>query len=106
MKIFHKLVRDRIPQIISQNGQKPVTRILQLEEYSEELERKLDEEVWEYHQDKNAEELADILEVVFALGESLGVSQAELLQIRDAKREKRGGFSDRIFLIATEEATD
>lgn len=97
--IFHKLVRDKIPQIIEAQGETPHVRILDHAEYAKCLEEKLDEEVREYHEGQNPEELADILEVVFALSENLGCSKEELLEIYQEKHEKRGGFHDRIFLI-------
>ena len=62
-----KLVRDNIPDIIRADGKTPVTRILNQEEYLNELDRKLQEEVAEYQADKSMEELADILEVLSAI---------------------------------------
>ena len=62
MKQYHKLIRDNIPNIIESKGGKAEIRILSDEEYPIYLEAKLDEEVGEYHRDKTAEELADILE--------------------------------------------
>ena len=98
--IYNKLVRDRIPELIEANGEKPHIRILEKEEYLHHLEAKLDEEVGEYHRDKNAEELADILEVVFALAEANGITRQELQAVYQKKHEARGGFADRIFLIS------
>lgn len=43
-QIYNKLVRDNIPNIISKNGETPITRVLSDVEYKEELERKLYEE--------------------------------------------------------------
>ena len=100
--IYNKLVRDKIPAIIESQGQIPHTRILSNEEYTAALEQKLDEEVGEYHKDKNLEELADILEVVCALAENLGHSKEELLEACRRKHEQRGGFRDRIYLISKE----
>ena len=100
---FNKLVRDRIPAIIEAGGERPVTRILNDEEYLRCLEQKLDEETAEYHEGKNLEELADILEVVYALAEGLGHSREELLSVCEKKHEARGGFADRVFLISKEE---
>ena len=99
---FNKLVRDRIPAIIEAGGERPVTRILNDEEYLRCLEQKLDEETAEYHEGKNLEELADILEVVYALAEGLGYSKEELLAVYEKKHEARGGFADRVFLISKE----
>lgn len=99
---YNKLVRDNIPRIIAEQGDIPVTRILNEEAYALCLERKLDEEVGEYHRDKNTEELADILEVVFALAELHGCTREELLAICQNKHDLRGGFRDRVFLIGKE----
>lgn len=92
-----KLVRDKIPQIIIADGKKPIIRILEQEEYLEELDRKLNEEVAEYQSDKSLEEMADVLEVLFAICEARGHSVADLMAVRDEKREKRGGFAQKIF---------
>ncbi len=43
-RIYNKLVRDRIPEIIKNKGETPVTRVLKESEYKEELEKKLLEE--------------------------------------------------------------
>ena len=99
---FHKLVRDKIPQIIEMSGKKPVTRILDEGEYIAALEQKLDEEVQEFHSDKNIEELADILEVVYALTEAKGYTLTQLHETCAQKREARGGFKERIFLISND----
>ncbi|MBQ4639953.1 MAG: nucleoside triphosphate pyrophosphohydrolase [Clostridia bacterium] len=102
MKEYHKLVRDKIPQIIRQGGETPFVRVLEDEEYIQHLEQKLDEEVQEYHTDKNVEELADILEVVYALAAAGGYSKEELLAVYQHKHDARGGFASRIFLIGKE----
>lgn len=99
---YRKLVRDKIPQIIEAQGEKPVIRILNDREYICCLEKKLDEEVAEFHSDKNAEELADILEVVYALAENMGCSRQKLMEIYQRKHEARGGFAERIFLVSKE----
>ena len=99
---YNKLVRDKIPAIIEALGKIARTCILSKEAYTCALEAKLDEEVTEFHKDKNLEELADILEVVYALAENLGHSKAELLEVYEKKHQERGGFRDRIFLISNE----
>ena len=100
MIVYNKLVRDRIPELIEKQGETPHIRILEQEEYLRHLERKLDEEVGEYHRDKNAEELADILEVVFALAQANGASRQELVEVWKKKHDARGGFEKKIFLIS------
>ena len=97
-----KLVRDKIPALIERNGEIPKIRILEEEEYHRCLEAKLDEEVAEFHADRNAEELADILEVVYALATATGCTEDALNTIRQEKAQKRGGFSKRILLETVE----
>lgn len=99
MKLYNKLVRDRIPEIIEANSEIPIARILDSAEYLKCLEAKLDEEVQEFHESKAPEELADILEVIYALAEKQGCSKQMLMDIYDRKHTSRGGFSKRIFLI-------
>ena len=100
--VYNKLVRDKIPDIIERQGRKAVFSVLEDAEYTEALERKLDEEVQEFHSDKNLEELADILEVVYALTENIGCSKEQLLEAYVKKHEERGGFRNRIFLLSNE----
>ena len=98
----HKLVRDKIPAIIEAQGKSAVFRVLEDVEYTEALENKLDEEVREFHSDKNLEELADILEVVYALTENIGATKEQLLEVYEKKHAERGGFLDRIFLLSND----
>ena len=102
MVTYNKLVRDKIPDIIQSSGETPNIRILEREEYFRHLEGKLDEEVGEYHRDQNIEELADILEVVYALAEAIGCTREDLLETYRKKHDARGGFDKRIFLISKE----
>ena len=99
--IYNKLVRDLIPDLIAAQGEKANIRILDDEEYAACLAKKLNEEVEEYHQEHNLEELADILEVVYARAELHG-GREELERIYTKKHEARGGFDKRIFLISKE----
>jgi predicted house-cleaning noncanonical NTP pyrophosphatase (MazG superfamily) len=92
-----KLVRDKIPQIIRSKGQEPVVHKASAEEYKIRLRDKLREEVEEYlASDNDREELADILEVLYALARQAGTDQQQLEKLRAAKAEKRGGFADQI----------
>ncbi len=92
-----KLVRDRIPEIIKADGKEPITRVLCEEEYLQELDVKLNEEVAEYQSDKSIEEMADVLEVLYAICEARGYSIEQLMEVKQEKQNKRGGFKDRIF---------
>ena len=97
---FEKLVRNRIVESIKNQGDEPVYRVLDDNEYEMLLERKLDEEVSEYHQDKTLEELADIMEVVVSLCAAKGYTTKDLIEIYQKKHEEKGGFSDKIYLIS------
>src|SRR5215469_3988658 len=91
---YGKLVRDKIPQIIRSKGQEPIIYTAGIEEYGSRLRDKLREEVEEYlASDDDREELADILEVLYALAGQAGTDQQQLEKLRAAKAEERGGFA-------------
>ncbi len=98
MKEYNKLVRDRIPEIILKNGEKPKTRILSDQEYIKELNIKLREEMEEYFESGDIEELADVFEVIKGILKYKGISILEFEKITIAKAKKRGGFQEKIYL--------
>jgi predicted house-cleaning noncanonical NTP pyrophosphatase (MazG superfamily) len=102
IKTYNKLVRDRIPEIIEQGGNRCRTQVLSDEDYLRMVDAKLDEELAEYHADGSVEELADLLEVIYAAAAARGCSREKLEQIRGTKAEKRGGFEKKILLIDVE----
>jgi predicted house-cleaning noncanonical NTP pyrophosphatase (MazG superfamily) len=91
-----KLVRDKIPEIIRAAGQVAVVHTADPTEFQVLLRQKLTEEVDEFLISQEPEELADILEVLYALAASLGLDAAELEALRQAKAELRGGFAKRV----------
>ena len=97
--IYDKLVRDKIPEIIEKSGKQCEMEILSDEKYLEMIDKKLDEELAEYHQDQNIEELADLLELLQATTVARGYTLEELESVRAEKAKKRGGFEKKIFLI-------
>ena len=98
---YNKAIRDKIPEIIQKDGHSCNVKTLSDEKFLEHLEKKLSEEVAEYQNDKNPEELADILEVIYRIAQLKGVSKEELEKIRIKKSEERGGFDKNLFLIDT-----
>jgi predicted house-cleaning noncanonical NTP pyrophosphatase (MazG superfamily) len=102
-KVYNKLVRDKIPEIIQADGKKLKSRVLNDEEHLEALLKKLEEEVAELAEARNIEEMADVHEVLRALAEALQIHPDELEKVRAAKAAKCGGFQQRIFL---EEVSD
>ena len=95
---YNKLVRDKIPQIIEESNKECSVHILDDEEYLRMVDAKPDEELAEYHKDQNIEELADLLEVVYAATKARGYSVEDLERIRKEKADKRGAFDNKIFL--------
>lgn len=104
-RVFNKLVRDRIPEKIRCNGEIPYTRVLSDEEFKIELEKKLLEECNEVlkavNHDERIEELADVLEVLCAIGALEGEELNNIISVMESKRAKRGSFSQKIFLEKT-----
>ena len=98
MQTYHKLVRDRIPEIIETDGKKCVCETLSDEDYISLLDQKLNEELAEYQESKSLEELADLLEVVQAVVKARGWTWEELEQVRADKASKRGRFEKKILL--------
>lgn len=95
---YHKLVRDRIPEIIESSGNTCITEILTDENYLRMIDAKLDEELAEYHKDLNIEELADLIEVIYAAAVARGYTLEQLEQVRAEKATKRGAFAQKILL--------
>lgn len=98
---YDKLVRDRIPEIIKGNGDVPVTHKANKEEYWKKLKEKLKEEVNEFLEGEEKEELADILEVIYSICEFKNIDREELERIRKEKSKNRGSFKDRIIIDET-----
>ena len=90
-KTYHKLVRDRIPEIIEADGKTCVCETLSDEDYISLLDQKLNEE------------LADLLEVMQAVVKARGWTLEELEQVRADKAAKRGGFEKKILLKGVKE---
>ena len=103
-KVFNKLVRDKIPEIIENNNEVAVTKILSDKDYRDELIKKLLEE---YNEVVNANgkdliaELADMLEVIDAIAKTENITLEDVIKIKEDKKIKRGGFDKKIFLIET-----
>lgn len=96
---YNKAVRDRIPEIIRESGKKCKVTGLSDAKFKVALEEKLQEELDEYMESKNLEELSDIVEIIHRLAELYGISYEQLEKIRLEKKQKRGGFKKNILLI-------
>ena len=105
VKIYDKLVRDKIPEVIDKNGDVAITRIISDEEYRREL-------LWKWQEESNEvvnatsreqliEELADVLEVLKALAKLEDKSMADIIEVAQQKKLIKGGFDKKIFLEKT-----
>tara|TARA_B110000503_G_scaffold120673_1_gene183477 strand:- start:245 stop:556 length:312 start_codon:yes stop_codon:yes gene_type:complete len=102
MKHYNKLVRDKIPEIIASYGKNYESKVIGGDKLLASLKLKLEEELAEFGEAHDPEELADILEVVHGLAACIGISINELEKIRLAKVESNGGFEKGIFLVAAD----
>ncbi len=101
MESYNKLVRDKIPELLDGKGVPYEKRVASLEEFQAELIKKLDEEVAEFSEAGNPEELADVLEVIDALRKLPDYRNVTELQAK--KKSERGGFDERIILKGEKE---
>lgn len=97
-KIYNKLVRDKIPQIIKQANKDPFTYVATVEEVKPLLLLKLIEELEEFKATPNEEELADILEVIDGIANVYNLEMENVLEVKAKKLKERGGFNERIIL--------
>ena len=101
-QVYDKLVRDKIPEIIEANGEKPIIRILGDDEYWEYLLKKDQEELEEVREAtsilERKKELADKLELICTMAIYSGFSLEDILEEANQKEQKNGGFSKRILL--------
>lgn len=98
IKKCHKLVRDKIPVIIENSDKVCITEPLSNRDYLYMIDAKLDEELEAYHKDQNIEELADLMEVIYAAAIARGYTLEQLEQVRAEKAAKRGAFAEKILL--------
>lgn len=98
-RIYNKLVRDKIPDIIKSKGENCNFEVLNDEDYKDFLDKKLNEEVAEYQSSKSLSELADIIEVVYAIAKTRGFTPEQMEELRILKEKSKGGFNKGILLI-------
>lgn len=100
--IYNKLIRDRIPEIIQADKKKPKVYTLADIHFLQELKNKVAEEAKELQNATTREdiinELSDLQELIDSILESNQITKTELIKKQKDKREKRGGFSQKLFL--------
>ncbi|QGH33602.1 phosphoribosyl-ATP pyrophosphohydrolase [Gracilibacillus salitolerans] len=107
MPTYNKLVRDKIPEILEKNNLAYRLKHLDKDQFHTAIQEKFQEEWTEYQQAVNneeaVEELADLLEVIFAMTEIHGRTKEELLAVRQRKFIDRGGFYQKCYLLEVED---
>ena len=102
--IYDKLVRDRIPQIIIDNGDEPDYYTEANDEaYWLKLISKLHEEITELSDDRSSQEMADVIELIYTVCEFQNIDLAEVEEVRAKKKFLNGGFSKRYILRTVNE---
>ena len=96
--IYNKLVRDKIPEIVKEDGKTPITHIANDEEFWNKLKEKLNEETQEFFGAISEEELADVFEVLEKICMFKGMNKKEIAWERKFKAKERGVFNKRIIL--------
>jgi len=94
----NKLVRDEVPKIIRKKGSTPITHIATEDEYWKKLKEKLVEEADEFIKTDSEEEIADLMEVIYAICSFKGIDMKKLKALKKAKANKNGKFKERIIL--------
>ena len=101
-KTYHKLVRDRIPELLQQDGCTYRVEILDEQEFQQALREKVLEEAREVVEADTGElvnELADLYEVLDTLMQQHKISPAEVRTRQAERSQTRGGFARRIHLL-------
>ncbi len=101
---YNKLVRDKIPENINAiEGKRCSYKILDDKEYLQELDKKIFEEAHEFIEEHSVEELADLMEVIFAIMKERNITIEDVENARKIKSDKRGSFENKIYLIDVDE---
>lgn len=102
-RVYNKLVRDNIPQLIEQSGREYTSRIMSEKEYYEALLNKIVEEIEEFRISDNEEEIADIYEALDCLVRLKEYEPMHIDYLKLIKREARGSYKDRVLLEEVED---
>lgn len=105
-KLYNKLVRDKVPEIMRAGGEEPKTRVLDETEYKKQIRLKLLADAGEVRvaasRDDLVKELADVLEIVESIAAVEGIPLEDVRSTQTARRAERGGFGGRTYLVSGE----
>ena len=103
MNIKPKLIRDKIPDLISQNKKKYQVKKLSDIEYKQALKYKLIEEaqeVFDAEEKDLIEEIADVYEVLEALTKAYNLETKQIKKNQQEKAAQKGKFEQKLKLIS------
>ncbi|MER1987379.1 MAG: nucleoside triphosphate pyrophosphohydrolase [Solibacillus sp.] len=99
---LNKLVRDKVPSLVTKDGGSYSLKLLSPLEHQTELTKKLFEEIKEYSMVSEkvgaVDELIDIVELAYAAAKLHGYTPEQFEELRHAKRKHKGGFEKGIYL--------
>lgn len=103
MPVYNKLIRDKVLDLLIEEKLEYTSKVLDDTEYEMAIKAKFHEEINEFEKAETPEdivsELADILELIHAAVKLQNTSFEELDVIRLRKKEERGSFEKKLFLI-------
>lgn len=95
------LVRDKMVQMMKSKGISVDYKKLNKDEYIAALRKKVIEEANEVAEEMDRNKLiyefADLLEAAQTLARAVGISDDEILKAQAEKRDKSGGFTEKLF---------
>lgn len=106
-KIYKKLIRDKIPEIIKKDNAVPKVSVLNNEQFKIALKEKMVEEAKELLEAEASEEILNELSDIFQLLESIALENnltvAQVEKKKEKKKLERGGFEKKLFLEYVDE---
>ena len=107
-KVYNKLVRDKIPEIIKLDNCKPTIRTLDSKEFLSELFKKMAEEAEEFVKAKDnkeevMKEITDIYEIIDTVIRLYGLDKNDILALQEKRRDERGSFKNMVYLESVDE---
>ena len=104
---YHKLVRDKIPEIIEKSGGAAKFKKLTAKQFEKELLKKVGEESSALPGVKSKkeliDELADVIEVIDEIKKFKKIMEKQIKKARKANMDRKGGFKKKLYLVWSED---
>ncbi len=106
---YHKLVWDRIPELIREKGKDCEVRELSDEEFEVELLKKVEEEASALPETASRQELideiADIVTVIETIKTLKGITELEIADALERHARRRGRLEKKLYLVWSSDST-